>query len=86
VADGRDQYDDCAVREVWGTGRGSLEDDLWVLIEPLLPPWPERAPGPKPADDRLRLQGILYVLYNDVSWQLLPWELGFGSGRPAGAG
>lgn len=31
--------------------------------------------------DRLCLQGILYVLYNDVSWQLLPPELGFGSGQ-----
>ncbi|CAL9512756.1 hypothetical protein SUDANB1_03662 [Streptomyces sp. enrichment culture] len=27
------------------------------------------------------LQGILYVLYNDVSWQLLPLKLGFGSGQ-----
>lgn len=27
------------------------------------------------------LQGILYVLYNDIAWQLLPAELGFGSGQ-----
>ncbi|MGA5629559.1 IS5 family transposase [Streptomyces cellulosae] len=58
-----------------------MEDELWALIEPLLPPWPRKAPGPKPVDDRLCLQGILYVLYNDVSWQLLPLELGFGSGQ-----
>ncbi|GAA3077176.1 hypothetical protein GCM10020000_73430 [Streptomyces olivoverticillatus] len=32
-------------------------------------------------DDRRCLQGILYVLYNDISWQLLPPELGFGSGQ-----
>ncbi|MBQ0889589.1 transposase [Streptomyces sp. RM72] len=32
-------------------------------------------------DDRLCLQGILYVLYNDVAWQLLPPKLGFGSGQ-----
>jgi transposase len=31
--------------------------------------------------DRLCLQGILYVLYNDIAWQLLPLELGFGSGQ-----
>ncbi|MGP3923604.1 transposase [Streptomyces sp. 8N616] len=37
--------------------------------------------GPKPVDDRLCLQGILYVLYNDDSWQLLPLKLGFGSGQ-----
>ncbi|MET9236853.1 transposase [Streptomyces cellulosae] len=62
-----------------------VEDERRALIEPLLPPWPQKAPGPKPVDDRLCLQGILYVLYNDVSWQLLPLELGFGSDRPAGA-
>ncbi|MFB7493801.1 hypothetical protein ACFC09_03690 [Streptomyces sp. NPDC056161] len=32
-------------------------------------------PGPKPVVDRLCMQGILYVLYNDVSWQLLPLAL-----------
>ncbi|MGJ5873058.1 transposase [Streptomyces griseiscabiei] len=31
--------------------------------------------------DRRRCRGTLYVLYNDVAWQLLPLELGFGSGR-----
>ncbi|MEU9256564.1 transposase [Streptomyces sp. NPDC048270] len=31
--------------------------------------------------DRLCLQGILYVLHNDIAWQLLPAELGFGSGQ-----
>lgn len=58
-----------------------VDDDLWALIEPLLPPWPEKAPGPRPVPDRLCLQGILYVLYNDIAWQLLPLELGFGSGQ-----
>jgi transposase len=54
---------------------------LWALIEPLLPPWPDRAPGPNPVSDRLCLQGILYVLQQDIAWQLLPLELGFGSGQ-----
>ncbi|WP_405804823.1 IS5 family transposase [Streptomyces sp. NBC_01187] len=58
-----------------------VDDELWAVVEPLLPPWPEGAPGPRPVPDRLCLQGILYVLYNDVSWQLLPPELGFGSGQ-----
>ena len=31
--------------------------------------------------DRLCLQGILFVLYNDIAWQHLPLELGFGSGQ-----
>ncbi|BDM70128.1 hypothetical protein HEK616_36150 [Streptomyces nigrescens] len=58
-----------------------VDDDLWALIEPLLPPRPERSPGPKPVPDRLCLQGILYVLHQDIAWQLLPLELGFGSGQ-----
>lgn len=32
-------------------------------------------------EDRLCLQGILYVLYNDIAWRHLPPELGFGSGQ-----
>ncbi|WP_420707163.1 IS5 family transposase [Streptomyces sp. NRRL S-1448] len=58
-----------------------VDDDLWALIEPLLPPWPERSPGKRPVPDRLCLQGILYVLHQDIAWQLLPPELGFGSGQ-----
>ncbi|MFE5833721.1 IS5 family transposase [Streptomyces sp. NPDC056488] len=59
----------------------TVDDALWALIEPLLPPWPTRSPGPRPVPDRLCLQGVLYVLYNDIAWQLLPPELGFGSGQ-----
>ncbi|MFH8758306.1 IS5 family transposase [Streptomyces atroolivaceus] len=58
-----------------------VDDELWALIEPLLPPWPERSPGPRPVSDRLCLQGILFVLHNDIAWQLLPLELGLGSGQ-----
>nr|WP_181010400.1 transposase [Streptomyces sp. SM14] len=47
----------------------------------MLPQWPERSTGPRPADDRLCLQGILFVLYNDIRWHHLPPELGFGSGQ-----
>ncbi|WP_106972624.1 transposase [Streptomyces yerevanensis] len=46
---------------------------------------PTRSPGPRPrprpVDDRLCLQGILYVLHQDIAWQLLPLEPGFGSGQ-----
>ncbi|CAM5314908.1 hypothetical protein SALBM311S_08862 [Streptomyces alboniger] len=41
--------------------------------------------APWPVPDRLCLQGILYVLYNDIAWQLLFLEPVFGSGpRPVG--
>ncbi|MGV9339890.1 transposase [Streptomyces sp. NPDC003688] len=58
-----------------------MEDEPWEPIEPLLPPWPRKAPGPRPVDDRRCPQGVPYVLYNDVSRQLLPLELRFGSGQ-----
>ncbi|MGW0925497.1 IS5 family transposase [Streptomyces sp. NPDC002755] len=57
-----------------------VDDDVRALTEPLLPPWPEGSPGPRPVPDRLCPQGILYVLHQDVAWQLLPLELGFGCG------
>lgn len=31
-------------------------------------------------DDRLVLQGILFVLFTGIGWEDLPQELGFGSG------
>ncbi|WP_353962079.1 transposase [Streptomyces sp. NBC_00401] len=70
-----------AVGDAVSTRPWIVDDDLWALIEPLLPPWPEKSPGPRPVADRLCLQGILYVLYNDIAWQLLPLELGFGPGQ-----
>ncbi|GAA2529755.1 hypothetical protein GCM10010201_31270 [Pilimelia columellifera subsp. columellifera] len=57
-----------------------VDDKLWSLIEPLLPGWPDRAPGPRPVPDRACLQGILFVLYTGIGWEDLPQELGFGSG------
>ncbi|WP_454320826.1 transposase [Streptomyces phaeoluteigriseus] len=45
-------------------------------IEPLLPPWPQKSPGPLPVVDRLRLEGILYVLHNDIHGNFAPAELG----------
>ncbi|ALC29332.1 transposase [Streptomyces sp. CFMR 7] len=64
-----------------GTRPWIVGDELWAVVEPLLLPCPERSPGPRPVSDRLCLQGILFVLYYDIAWQLLPLELGFGSGQ-----
>ena len=59
-----------------------VSDELWELVEPLLPRKQRRYryPGRKPFDDRLALQGILFVLHTGIAWQHLPAELGFGSG------
>jgi transposase len=59
-----------------------LSDDLWAVIEPLLPVRKRRFrfPGRKPLDDRKCLMGILYVLKTGIQWEYLPQELGYGSG------
>jgi transposase len=60
-----------------------LDDDLWSLIEPLLPPLKRRRfryPGRKPVAHRAALTGILFVLRTGIPWEYLPQELGCGSG------
>ncbi len=60
-----------------------LDDDLWALIEPLLPPPRPRRfrfPGRKPVPDRAALTGILFVLRTGIPWEMLPKEMGCGSG------
>jgi transposase len=59
-----------------------VSDGLWERIEPLLPRKSRRFryPGRKPFDDRLALQGILFVLHTGIAWRHLPSELGFGGG------
>jgi transposase len=57
-----------------------IDDALWARIEPMLPAWPQRSPGPRPVPDRQCLQGILFVLHTGISWRDLPPQLRFGSG------
>jgi len=58
-----------------------LTDELWEIVEPLLPPKP-----PKPRDGRPRLPnrpaltGIVFVLKTGMPWEMLPKEMGCGSG------
>ncbi|MFB8411971.1 IS5 family transposase [Streptomyces albidoflavus] len=59
-----------------------VDDELWALIEPLLPRVERRVrhPGRERRPDRLVFQGILFVLHTGIAWEHLPQELGFGSG------
>lgn len=59
-----------------------VSDELWAVIEPLLPKHERRFryPGRKRIDDRKTLQGVLFVLYTGIQWEYLPQELGLGSG------
>ena len=56
-------------------------DDLWALIQPLLPAHHSPPQGGRPRiDDRAALTGILFVLKTGLPWEYLPRELGCGSG------
>ena len=60
-----------------------VPDELWELIEPLLPPPKPRRfrhPGRKPMDRRKVLTGIIFVLKSGIPWEMLPKEMGCGSG------
>ena len=63
--------------------RPIVEDELWAIIKPLLPPPKPRRrryPGRKPVENRRCLTGILFVLRTGIPWEDLPLELGCGSG------
>jgi len=56
-----------------------VTDELWEIVEPLLPPAKERRfryPGRKPVDNRVALSAILFVLKSGIAWEDVPAELG----------
>lgn len=60
-----------------------VSDELWEMIGSLLPPSKPRRfryPGRKPLDRRDVLRGILFVLRSGIPWEMLPQEMGCGSG------
>jgi transposase len=58
-----------------------VTDELWEVIEPLLPEEPPKPNGGRPRiDDRTTLTGILFVLKSGIPWEMLPQEMGCGSG------
>ena len=58
-----------------------VTDELWGSIEPLVPPEPPKPQGGRPRiDDRAALTGIVFVLKSGIPWEMLPKEMGCGSG------
>src|SRR5215217_7595705 len=58
-----------------------VPDDLWDSVEPLLPKEPPKPKGGRPrVPDRACLAGIVFVLRSGIPWEMLPAELGCGSG------
>jgi transposase len=58
-----------------------VTDELWDTIEPLLPPEPPKPQGGRARiEDRAALTGIVFVLKSGIPWEMLPKEMGCGSG------
>lgn len=59
-----------------------LNDELWSIIEPVIPVKQRRfrSPGRRRVPDRACLTGILFVLLTGIQWEYLPQEMGCGSG------
>ena len=58
-----------------------VTDELWEVIDPLLPEEPPKPKGGRPRiDDRAALTGIIFVLKSGIPWEMLPQEMGCGSG------
>jgi transposase len=58
-----------------------VPDGLWELLAALLPPEPPKSRGGRPrVPNRATLTGILLVLKSGCPWEMLPQEMGCGSG------
>ena len=58
-----------------------VSDELWAVVAPLLPLEPPKPKGGRPrVSDRAALSGIIFVLKSGIPWEMLPPELGCGSG------
>jgi transposase len=76
-----------AAEGTFGTGGAAMAEplvpeELWEAIVPLLPRHKAR-PGKRgrpPVDDRACLTGIVFVLRSGIPWEMLPREMGCGSG------
>ena len=54
-----------------------VTDELWSLVEPLIPKHTTSPKGGQPPkDDRLCLTGILFVLKTGIAWEDFPHEMG----------
>jgi transposase len=58
-----------------------VTDELWAVVEPLLPPESPKPKGGRPrVPNRAAFTSILFVLKTGIPWEMLPQEMGCGSG------
>jgi transposase len=71
-----------ASREISAMAKPLLPDELWAILEPILPPPPTPGPqgGRPPIGNREALTGILFILKTGIPFEDLPCEMGCGSG------
>jgi transposase len=61
--------------------QAACADELWAIVDPLLPTEPAKPKGGRPrVPDRAALTGIIFVLKSGIPWEMLPEEMGCGSG------
>lgn len=54
-----------------------IPDDMWPIIEALLPPEKPKPKGGRPRmDNRKAMDAIFYILRTGIQWKALPRELG----------
>jgi transposase len=56
--------------------RHDISDEKWAIINPLLRQKKKDPRGRKPKDDRLMLNGVLWILKTGAPWRDLPPEFG----------
>jgi transposase len=53
-----------------------VRDEVWAVVEPLLPEVLEQTTGRPRIEDRVAFNAIVFVLITGIAWRFVPRELG----------
>src|SRR3954452_7410214 len=53
-----------------------VRDEMWEVVEPLLPDLPAQTTGRPRVPDRVAFNVIVFVLVTGIAWRFVPQELG----------
>jgi transposase len=57
-----------------------VRDELWALVAPLLPAEPRPSTRAARVPDCAAVTSIIFMLKSGIPWEMLPPEMGCGSG------